>query len=133
VNAAEGVMGQFIYALGAGAQVWIHRDAIEWFRDLFLPDITTMVALPDWEAIWSRESRPVLQLCRLIGYKAAGIAADKNHISIGLRSLDTAVTSVMGGITKGAPGAVKMRVHGAPCSTEPARRAGMVIPPGASD
>jgi hypothetical protein len=91
-EAAEEIMGQYLFALGAGAGgQWIERRAIRVLRRHYLPSIQKAVSSG---ASWERDAVWILHYVNVIGRLAAQRAIDDGHDSINPENLRLAIAAV---------------------------------------
>jgi histone H3/H4 len=90
--AVETIMGQYIFAAGAGANgQWIRREAIQLLRNHYLPSIQKAVSQ---KREWGQDAVWILHYLNVIGRYAAQKATDDGRDSISAQDLKQAIASV---------------------------------------
>lgn len=108
---AEYLLGQMLFALGAGAAgVHIRRSAIAAMRDRYQPPTYAMVRKPDWEDDWKKQSIYLLEYFTVIGRFAAELATAEGRTTIEAEQFETARRRVEGNYGgRGAAGRIGIR------------------------
>jgi hypothetical protein len=90
--AVENIMGQYLFAAGAGANgQWIRREAVALLRNHYLPSVRKAVGM---QADWGKDAVWILHYVNVIGRFAAQKATDDGRDSISAADMKQAIASV---------------------------------------
>src|SRR5688500_18892022 len=117
---AEDLLGQMLFALGAGAAgVHIRRAAIAVMRDRDQPPAYAMVRKPDWEDTWKKQSIYLLDYFAVMGRVAAELATAAGRTTIEADEFERARRRVEGNYSGGGTAVPRFGIRGDICPDWP--------------